>query len=52
VLAVADVLDFLADEFAGLCRRRLALAPRALRALSRGLLRHVSSSCSGCDGAD
>src|SRR5262245_7577914 len=40
VLALANVMDLLADELAGLSGRRLALAPGLARALERFLLRH------------
>src|SRR2546421_6659555 len=43
VLALPHVLDLLADELAGLRRRRLALPLRLMRSLDRLLLRHRPS---------
>jgi monoamine oxidase len=44
MFALADMLDFLADKFAGLCRRRLALPFRATCSFDSFLFWHKSSS--------
>ena len=40
MLALADMVDLLTNEFAGLCGRRLAGALVRARPLERGFLRH------------